>query len=38
MMNCKEIWVYAASHDHIARSFYMSLDFRILGPARECPW
>jgi RimJ/RimL family protein N-acetyltransferase len=35
-MNCKDIWVYTGSDDHIARCFYASLDFKILGPAHEC--
>lgn len=35
-INCKEIWVYTGSDDHIARSFYTSLDFRVLGPAHVC--
>src|SRR5208282_4505321 len=35
-INCREIWVYTGSDDHIARSFYTSLDFKVLGPAKEC--
>ena len=32
----KELWVYTGSQDEIARSFYISLGFEILGPARDC--
>ena len=31
----KELWVYTGSQDHIARSFYMSLGFELLGPAHN---
>jgi ribosomal protein S18 acetylase RimI-like enzyme len=33
--SCKELWVYTDSSDEIARSFYTSLGFEILGPARD---
>jgi GNAT superfamily N-acetyltransferase len=33
---CKELLVYTGSQDHVARSFYMSLGFELLGPARDC--
>jgi RimJ/RimL family protein N-acetyltransferase len=34
-IDCKEIWVYTGSDDHIARSFYTSLNFKVLGSAHE---
>jgi ribosomal protein S18 acetylase RimI-like enzyme len=34
-INCKEIWVYTDVGDHIARNFYISLDFEVIGPAHE---
>jgi RimJ/RimL family protein N-acetyltransferase len=34
-IKCTEIWVYTNFDDHIARRFYTSLDFKILGPAHE---
>jgi hypothetical protein len=34
-INRKESWVYAGSDDDVARSFYTSLDFKVLGPAHE---
>jgi hypothetical protein len=33
--NCKEIWVYTDAEDHIARDFYLRLDFEVIGPAHE---
>jgi ribosomal protein S18 acetylase RimI-like enzyme len=35
-INCRDFWVYTGSDDHIARSFYTGLDFKVLGPAHEC--
>jgi ribosomal protein S18 acetylase RimI-like enzyme len=34
-INCKEIWVYTGAEDDIARNFYVSLDFEVIGPAHE---
>jgi ribosomal protein S18 acetylase RimI-like enzyme len=34
-IDCKEIWVYTGAEDHIARDFYISLDFEVIGPAHE---
>ena len=31
-----ELWVYTDSNDAVARIFYMSLGFRVLGPASHC--
>jgi GNAT superfamily N-acetyltransferase len=30
-----ELWVYTGCHDDVARSFYLSLGFEILGPASD---
>jgi hypothetical protein len=30
-----EIWVYTGAEDNIARDFYSSLDFEVIGPAHE---
>jgi GNAT superfamily N-acetyltransferase len=35
MINCREIWVYTSAGDHIARDFYLSLDFELIGSACE---
>ena len=35
-INREEILVYTGSDDHIARSFYTSLDFKVVGHAHEC--
>jgi RimJ/RimL family protein N-acetyltransferase len=32
---CKELWVYTGSSNDVARSFYMSLGFELLGLAIE---
>ena len=32
----KELWVYTDSEDGIARMFYLSLGFEVLGRARDC--
>jgi GNAT superfamily N-acetyltransferase len=32
---CKELWVYTGFSDEIARRFYTTLGFEILGPARD---
>jgi hypothetical protein len=34
-MNCREIWVYTGAEDHIARNFYVSLDFEVIGQAKD---
>ena len=34
-INCREIWVYTGADDHIARDFYISLGFEVIGPAHE---
>jgi RimJ/RimL family protein N-acetyltransferase len=31
----KELWIYTDSHDEVARIFYLSLGFEILGPASD---
>jgi GNAT superfamily N-acetyltransferase len=33
---CTELLVYTGSHDDVARLFYVSLGFEVLGPARDC--
>ena len=35
MINCREVWVYTSAGDHIARDFYLSLDFELIGSACE---
>jgi len=30
-----ELWVYTGSHDDVARIFYISLGFEVLGPASD---
>lgn len=32
----KELWVYTGARDDIARMFYFSLGFEVVGPARDC--
>ena len=32
-MSCKELWVYIDSSDEVAKSFYASLGFEVLGSA-----
>jgi ribosomal protein S18 acetylase RimI-like enzyme len=32
---CQELWVYTGSSDHIAKSFYKSLGFELLGEATK---
>ena len=32
----RELWVYTGSHDEVARIFYASLGFEVLGPASVC--
>jgi ribosomal protein S18 acetylase RimI-like enzyme len=34
-INCREIWVYTGADDQIARDFYISLGFEVIGPAHE---
>jgi hypothetical protein len=34
-INCREIWVYTGAEEHIARDFYIGLDFEVIGPAHE---
>jgi ribosomal protein S18 acetylase RimI-like enzyme len=35
MIDCKEIWVYTGADDHIARDFYISVCFEVIGPAHD---
>jgi ribosomal protein S18 acetylase RimI-like enzyme len=37
-INCREIWVYTDTEDRIARDFYISLDFEVMGSAHECAY
>jgi len=34
-MGCKELWVYTGSSDEVAREFYSTLGFKLVGPARD---